>query len=115
MINNKELELENKFIDNFRSMLASLSCLLDDLPDINKKTALIELSEKFPNTYQFCNRDLNKFSLFSRKCVYLYEYMDNLEKFNETELPDKESFYSELNKEGISNLLCTCTKSIGYI
>ena len=29
--------------------------------------------------------------------------MDNWEKFNETELPDKESFYSELNKEGITN------------
>ena len=88
VINNKELELENKFIDNLRSMLASLSCLLDDLSEINKKISLIELSEKFSNTYQFCNRDLNKFSLLSRKRVYLYEYMDNLEKFSETELPD---------------------------
>ena len=103
VINNKELELENKFIDNFRSMLASLSCLLDDLPEINKKISLIELSEKFPNIYQFCNRDLNKFSLLLRKDVYPYEYMDSLEKFNESELPDKESFYSELNKEGITD------------
>ena len=45
MINNKELELENKFIDNLRSMLISLSCLLDDLFEINKKIWLIELSE----------------------------------------------------------------------
>ena len=29
--------------------------------------------------------------------------MDNWEKFNETLLPDKESFYSELNKEGIAD------------
>ena len=28
--------------------------------------------------------------------------MDSREKFNETELPDKESFYSELNKEGVT-------------
>ena len=103
VINNKELELENKFIDNLRSMLASLSCLLDDLSEINKKISLIELSEKFPNTYRFCNRDLNKFSLLLRKGVYPYEYMDSWEKFNETELPDKESFYSELNKEGITD------------
>ena len=102
VINNKELELENKFIDNLRSMLASLSCLLDDLSEINKKILLIELSEKFPNTYRFCNRDLNKFSLLLRKGVYPYEYMDSREKFNETELPDKESFYSELNKEGVT-------------
>ena len=67
VINNKELELENKFIDNLRSMLASLSCLLDDLSEINKKISLIELSEKFPNTYRFCNRDLNRFSLFIKK------------------------------------------------
>ena len=67
MINNKELELENKFIDNLRSMLASLSCLLEDLSEINKKILFIELSEKFPNTYRFCNRDLNRFSLFIKK------------------------------------------------
>ena len=36
VINNKELELENKFIDNLRSMLASL-CILDNLSEINKK------------------------------------------------------------------------------
>ena len=29
--------------------------------------------------------------------------MDSWEKFNETESPDKESFYSKLNKEGITN------------
>ena len=29
--------------------------------------------------------------------------MDNWEKFNETSLPDKEAFYSELNKEGITD------------
>ena len=102
-INNKESELENKFVDNLRSMLASLSCLLDDLSEINKKISLIELSEKFPNKYRFCNRDLNKFSLLLKKGVYPYEYMDSWEKFNETELPDKESFYSELNNEGITD------------
>ena len=37
VINNKELELENKFIDNLRSMLALLSYLLDDLSEIKKK------------------------------------------------------------------------------
>ena len=29
--------------------------------------------------------------------------MDNWGKFNETSLPDKEAFYSELNKEGITD------------
>ena len=53
--------------------------------------------------HKFCNKDLNKFSVLLRKGVYPYEYMDSWEKFNETELPDKESFYSELNKEGITD------------
>ena len=35
-----------------------------------------------------------------REGVYPYEYMDNLEKFDET-LPDKKVFYSELNLEDI--------------
>ena len=45
--------------------------------------------------YQFCNGDLNKFVLLLRKGVYLYEYMDSCERFNET-LPPKKDFYSEL-------------------
>ena len=68
-----------------------------------KKILLIELSEKFPNIYRFCKRDPNKFSLFLRKAVYPYECMDSWGRFNETELPDKESFYSELNKDGITD------------
>ena len=62
-----------------------------------------ELIEKFPNTYQFCNKDLNKFALLLRKGVYPYEYMDSWERFNETSLPDKESFYSNLNLESITD------------
>ena len=38
-----------------------------------------------------------------RKGVYPYEDMDSWEKLNETSLPNKETFYSELNKEGITN------------
>ena len=38
-----------------------------------------------------------------RKGVYLYEYMDDWEKFNETTLPEKEEFYSNLNMEDITH------------
>ena len=50
------------------------------------------LIEKFPNTYQLCNKDHNKFALLLRKGVYPYEYMESWEKFNEVSLPDKEFF-----------------------
>ena len=61
------------------------------------------LKFKFPNPYQFCNNDNNKFLLLLRKRVYSYEYMDNWERFNEIILPPKKSFYSELNLEDITN------------
>ena len=39
-----------------------------------------------------------------RKGVYPYEYMDNWERFDETSLPDKESFHSSLNMESIDDI-----------
>ena len=38
-----------------------------------------------------------------RKGVYPYEYMDSWEKFDETALPPKKDFYSNLNLENISD------------
>ena len=63
-----------------------------------------ELIKRFASTYEFGNKDLNKFILLLRKGVYPHEYMDNLERFNETSLPNKESFYSNLNMENIENI-----------
>ena len=38
-----------------------------------------------------------------RKAIYSDEYMDNWEIFDETSLPDKKAFYSELNLEDITD------------
>ena len=62
-----------------------------------------DLIEKFPRMHKFCNGDLNKFVLLLRKGVYPYEYMDSWERFNETSLPPKKDFYSELTLEDISD------------
>ena len=61
------------------------------------------LIEKFPNVYQFCDGDLNKFVLLLRKDVYPYEYMARWERFDERSLPDKEPFRSELNLRDITD------------
>ena len=37
-----------------------------------------------------------------RKGIYPYEYMDGWDKFNGTSIPSKESFYSNLTMENIS-------------
>ena len=47
-----------------------------------------------------------------RKVVYLYEYMDNWENFNETSLAEKEYFYSHLNMEDITDADCAHTKRV---
>ena len=58
--------------------------------------------ERFASTYKFCNNDLNKFVMLLGKGVYPYEYMDGWDKFNETSIPNKESFYSNLTMGNIT-------------
>ena len=62
-----------------------------------------KLKKRFKNTSKFSNSDINKFILLLGNDVYPYEYMDDLEKFNETTLPEKEEFYSNLNMEDITD------------
>ena len=75
------------------------SCKKNYEKDFNK-----ELIQRFANIYEFFNGDLNKFILLLRKGVYPYGYMDNCERFDETSLPDQESFYSSLNMENIYDI-----------
>ena len=84
---------------NEKLILKCFNCKTYYEKDLNK-----ELIKKFANTYSFCNNDLNKFVLLLRKGIYPYEYMDNWERFNETSLPNKESFYSNLNMENIDDI-----------
>ena len=93
---------ENNSVDSMRSTVSSLSQSIDKVSQIDKKIPYASLTEKFHNTYQLCNNDFNKFDLLLRKGVYPYEYMDKWKRFKEDKLPDKESFYSELNKKHIT-------------
>ena len=128
---NIEITYKIKFIDSYRFM--PLSRLIDNLSEgihnnkcvdcesnldyvqITKNEKLIlecfnckqryrkkfnkEAIKRFASVYEFCNKDL-----LLRKGVYPYEYMDNWERFNETSLPSKESFYSNLNMENIDDI-----------
>ena len=80
-------------------ILRCFTCKKNYEKDFNK-----ELIKRFANIYNFCDNDLNKFILLLRKGVYPYEYMDNWKRFNETSLPNKESFYSSLNMENIDDI-----------
>ena len=70
-----------------------------------KKTKYLDervFKKNFNHTSRFWGCD-EKFRLMIRKAVYLYEYMDAWEKFEETSLPPKDAFYSRLNMKGISD------------
>ena len=67
-------EPKNNSMDIVRSMKALLSQSIGAVSEIDKKKiSQAVLIEKFPNTYKFCNGDLNNFSLLLRKGVYPYE------------------------------------------
>ena len=78
------------FIDSFQFMSSSLDKLVSNLP----KQALKYTSEEFTGM---------KLSLMSKKGVYPYDFMDSFEKFNQTELPTKDQFYSILNDQDTTN------------
>ena len=62
-----------------------------------------EIKKTFKNTFKFPNNNFDRFILLLIKDVYTYKYMDGWETFNETSLPKKEGFYSNLNMEDITD------------
>ena len=102
--NNKCFDCESnldyiKIKKNEKLLLKCFNCNIYYKKKFNK-----DLMKKFKNAYSFCSNDLNKFILLLRKGVYPYEYMDSWERFNETSLPSKKEFYSNLNIEDIDEI-----------
>ena len=78
------------FIDSFAFRSSSLDKLADNLEDRD----FIYTKDYFTDPVQF--------NLMKRKGVYPYDYMDSFSKFNDTELPKREDFYSLLTDNNIS-------------
>ena len=76
-----------RFIDSLNFLQGSLDSLVKATPKSELKI-----------TSSFSNGS----DLLYKKGIYPYEYMDSFEKFSETSLPPKESFYSKLNDEHIT-------------
>ena len=86
----------------FEAMNGKLTFKCIDCEKEYEKEFNKELVERFANTYKFCDNDLDKFIMLLRKGVYPYEYIDGWDKFNEKIIPSKDSFYSNLTLENIS-------------
>ena len=78
-----------------------LSCGKDYSNNLDEK-----FKKWFQNAFKFSNNDINNFLFIWGKLFDPYENMNEWEKLplNETILPDKEDFYSNLNMEDITDL-----------
>ena len=91
---NKKGEVKDKtfkivFKDSLKFMSSSLEALVKNLP----KDAFINLLKYFT---------AEQAELIKQKGFYPYEYIDSIEKFNDTKPPPREAFYSKLSGRGIS-------------
>ena len=90
----KDIYLNNRFIDSFKFMSSGLDSLVKNLTDNGKDSSKIVHTK---------NRFQDKISLCLRKGVYPYDYMNSPEKLSETQLPPKSAFYSKLTEQDISD------------
>lgn len=86
---------EFRFLDSFAFLSSSLDTLASNL--------LKDGKDNFKHTLSQPNLTDEQIDLLLSKGVYPYEYMDCNEKFNDTELPPIEKFYSTLSEEDISD------------
>ena len=91
---NKKGEVKDKtfkivFKDSLKFMSSSLGALVNNLP-----------KDGFKNISKYYTPE--EVELIKQKGFYPYEYMNTEEKFNDTELPPREAFYSKLSGRGIS-------------
>ena len=80
-----------RFIDSFAFLPSSLESLTENLAQND--------SNPF---YHFLNEFPSKKDLLLRKGIYPYQYVDSWEKIDDTELPPREEFYSDIKREHIS-------------
>ncbi|KYM96454.1 hypothetical protein ALC62_12892 [Cyphomyrmex costatus] len=81
-----------RFIDSYKFLSASL----DKLASYLDKDKLKIVRSEFPHVSD------EDFDLLTRKGVFPYEYVDSVEKLNDTRLPPRESFHSSLTGDTVS-------------
>ena len=80
-----------KFLDSFQFTPKSLDILSKILED-----------DEFKYLVESCIT--NHFDLVRRKGVYPYDYMDSVERFDETELPSQDAFFNKLSGSSCSDI-----------
>ena len=86
-----------RFIDSVQFLKASLDTLVKNL------SKACDDFELFKHTRQHTYCDTKNYKLLCAKGIFPYEWFTNVAKLDETSLPSKDAFFSELNDEGITD------------
>ena len=89
---NSKICVKLRFIDSFRFLGTSLE----------KLASYLTIDELKILRSEFRHLSAENFNLLTRKGVFPYEYIDSVDKLRETCLPPRESFYSSLTGETVS-------------
>ena len=96
----KEVKRELRFIDSFKFMAAGLGKLVDNL-------------DGFSETSKFYQNE--RLKLLLRKGVYPYDYVNSLEKLEETNLPSKEELFQAQRSGHFGRRLQSCSQCMEHI
>src|SRR5690606_15019612 len=100
-----------RFLDSFQFLSCSLEKLVhNNSKDFDKKLNkyvwkdINELKKLFKHTFEnFKDYTNDEIKLILQKGIYMYDYMDNVSRFYESKFPNKQAFYSKLDKCNISD------------
>ena len=88
--NERDKTIELRFINSFKFMASSLGSLTSNLVRSGRKL------------FGFEDYSELQYNLLTRKGIYPHEYMSSWDKFEESQLPPIEAFYSNLNMSNVS-------------
>ena len=95
----KEKLIELRFIDSFKFMPSRLDSLTKNLVS----SGIPEGQHSHKQLFGFEDYSELQYELLTRKGIYPYEYVSSWDRFEETQLPPIEAFYSKLNMSSISS------------
>ncbi|KAL6433627.1 hypothetical protein ACFW04_006610 [Cataglyphis niger] len=88
----RKARVKLRFVDSFKFLSASLE----------KLASYLDKSELKITRSEFPHLDDADFELLTRKGVFPYEYVDDIDKLRETRLPPRQAFYSSLTCDIVS-------------
>ena len=83
----KDIKVKTKIVNSKKTVITKCKSY-----NSKENQLLNDLTKTFPSNYKLCNKNTTRFILLLQKRVYPYEYMDSMDRFAETTLPNMENF-----------------------